>query len=208
MRYQQRVCAVGGGPNIQFDNGIIRAEFGGGAADISAEVSGQTVAGLAVPSSNGTPESESDAMAYDSKRDPLTALSKGELITLLRRHEWRFDQHDLAVMCAAVMERLRTMNARAREGVDVMEASSFVRWAHKAGFGKLFQGESRDVFNRLASDTIWACESAWKNSPLGAGKEELKSTQEKLDAVLEMLAKGERTQENLASPVLRVIERP
>lgn len=143
--------------------------------------------------SHGPPESESKQMPYDS----LQVLSKRELIALVRLREIQFDEADLRSTCAAIMQRLKLLNARAREDKDVMQASEFARWVLQAGFHKLFHGQGRAAFEALQSDTIWACECAWKKSPLGPATEDVESTKEKLDKLLCVFSKAVQQPEAL-----------
>jgi len=125
----------------------------------------------------------------DRSTHNLECLSKRQLIALLCHREVRFDELDLSQWQRAIMSRMKILNARAREGKCVDEASEFARWIVQGGFLKLFHGPARMDMQTLQSDTLWACENAWKNSALGPAMVDVQSTQEKMDKLLCVFAK-------------------
>ena len=75
--------------------------------------------------------------------DALRVLSKRQLINLLCRRECRFDDADLAVLCAFLLSHLKRLQARAREAKGIEEASEFARWVVASGLAKLVDGSAR-----------------------------------------------------------------
>ena len=125
----------------------------------------------------------------DRRTHNLECLSKSQLIALLCVREVRFDEFDLAELQRSTMARLKILNARAREGKCVDEASEFARWLVQGGLMKLFFGPGRREVESLRKDILWACENAWKNSPLGPALDDVQSTHEKMDRLLCVFAK-------------------
>ena|ERR1039458_3165953 len=136
--------------------------------------------------SQGSQGSESNQMPTDS----LNALSKRELINLLRRKPCSFDDVDLLVLRGSTMRRLTTLRARTREGVGVEEASAFARWVSVSGLLRLFPAQALRDAQKLAQDTLHDCDQHWRNQGQGpwVAKSELEAVNAKLDNLASLLA--------------------
>jgi hypothetical protein len=108
--------------------------------------------------SSGLAESESNQMPTDS----LHALSKRDLIALLRRKPCLFDDADLYRLTQATIQRLRVLQRRAREGKSVYEASEFAHWLTASGLLKLLRGVDKVEVEKLAQGTLGDCEDTWR----------------------------------------------
>ena len=143
--------------------------------------------GAAAPTdSHGSQESESNQMPYDS----LQALSKRDLITLLRRKPCRFDDADLRCFTLATIQRLQVLRRRAREGKSVEEASEFARYVVASGLLKLCEGQAKVEVRSLAQDTLYDCDQFWRNQGQGpwVAKSELEAVNAKLDNLAGLVA--------------------
>jgi hypothetical protein len=138
--------------------------------------------------------------------DSLQALSKRELITLLRRKPCAFDDADLAVLIAATIQRLQVLRRRAREGKSVDEAAEFARWLTASGLVKLFGGEAKADVRELATATLFDCESYWRNQGQGpwVAKSELEAVNAKLDNLAGLVAS--LAPSGWSRPALAVVE--
>lgn len=148
------------------------------------------------PRRNTNPDPARELCFDMSNGDGLEALSKRELLTLLRRQPCGFDDSDLAVLADSIMSRLKALRARAREGKCVDEASEFARWVRSSGLLKLCHSTSaRGELEKLVGDTLWDCELFWRNQGQGpwVAKSELEAVNAKLD--------------NLASLVSNLVQR-
>jgi hypothetical protein len=147
-------------------------------------------------------ESESKLLPTDS----LNALCKRDLITLLRRQPCRFDDVDLAILSASTIQRLKVLRARAREGKSVEEAAEFAHWLTASGLVKLCAGQDKGEVHRLAQDTLFDCDSYWRNQGQGPwiAKSELEAVNAKLDNLMALVAS--RAPGDLAQPALAVME--
>jgi hypothetical protein len=139
-------------------------------------------------------------------RDAYEALSKSQLITLLRRKPCAFDDVDLAILASATTQRLEVLRRRAREGKSVDEASEFARWVLASGLLKLCEGPGARELPKLVRDVQWDCDQHWRNQGQGpwVAKSELEAVNAKLDNLMALMAS--REPRDLAHPVLAVME--
>jgi len=132
------------------------------------------------------------------------------------------EPHKLHWLYQETVNRLRTLDARAREGKSVDEASEFARWVRFSGLLWLFEAfkapppleVSPDTVKRLISEVSADCEAHWKNEPRGpwVSRSELESINQKLDLMAGQLAKlsppvnHDTARMENSPPVLQVIE--
>jgi hypothetical protein len=160
--------------------------------------------------SYGSPESESNQMPTDS----LQALSKRELITLLRRKPCVFDDVDLLCLTHATAQRLKVLRCRAREGKCVEEASEFARWVLASGLLRVCEGQDKGEVRELAQDTLYDCECHWRNEGRGPwiAQSELEAVNGKLDCLAAMVLslKGNNAEQVtvLSAPSLLFLPEP
>jgi hypothetical protein len=151
--------------------------------------------------SQGPPESESAKMLSDS------------IIIEPHRRYWLWKE---------TAERLRRLDARAREGKSVDEASEFARWVQFSGLMHLFKmwaapeplKVSAEEIQQLINDVKYDCELHWKNSSRGpwVPLSELEAISQKLDRIAAKVATlsppGTATvsADEGSTPALRVFE--
>jgi hypothetical protein len=142
-----------------------------------------------------------------STRDGLCLLSKRELITLLLLKPCAFDEVDLRLLTLSMVQRLKILRARAREGKCVDEASEFARWLTASGLLKLCQGQDKVEVRKLVQDTLWDCECHWRNQGQGPwiAKSELEAVNAKLDNLVALVASVAGPSRS-AEPALAVLE--
>jgi len=121
-------------------------------------------------------------------------LCKRDLIRLLCRQVPAFDRSDLQVLASFALQRLRTLQQRAREGKCVEEASEFARWLLESGVLKLLTTFAREAGEELAGlmrDTVWDCEEQWrgKGGKPWVAKSEVEAINAKLDALFSLAAR-------------------
>ena len=148
----------------------------------------------------GLPESESKHLQTDSTK---------------------IEPHKLHWLWKETVSRLRRLDARAREGKFVDEASEFARWVKFSGLLWVFTAfqapppleVSPKEVERLITEILFDCEAHWKNEPRGpwVEKSELESINHKLDLVASQLSKLSPPVTETASavqilPALRVIQ--
>lgn len=133
-------------------------------------------------------ESESNQLPTDS----LQALSKRDLIALLRRKPSGFDDADVAVLRASTLQRLGVLTRRVREGHHVDEASEFARYVTASGLLKLLgTGDTGRDLRRLLGGIQRDCEAFWKNEGRGPwiAKSELEDLHGKIDKLEGLMAR-------------------
>lgn len=158
----------------------------------------------------GPSESERQPMPSDS----LNALSKRELVILLRQKERRFDAVDLGQLYGATCAWLTVLRTRTREGKCVQEASELARWVSSGGLLKLFAAfpqpapheVSAEKLATLARDTLFECEAQWKGRPGTQQKWVELSEVEMLNSKLNSLAQMVAGMAPRTLPELRVLE--
>jgi hypothetical protein len=150
-------------------------------------------------------------MQSDSVIEPrYEALTKRDLVALLRRQPRQFDDADLHFLYQRTLERLEILDARAREGKCLDEASEFARWVLASGLLDLFKlypakpplEVSEAKLKALVTEITFDCEAAWKNDPRGpwVEKSELESINQKLDRLAAQMAYlSQQKQQNSAS---------
>jgi hypothetical protein len=133
----------------------------------------------------------------------------------------KIESHKLHWLWKETVSRLRRLDARAREGKFVDEASEFARWVKFSGLLLVFKAfeapppleVSPKEVERLITEILFDCEAHWKNEPRGpwVEKSELESINHKLDLVASQLSKLSPPVTETASavqilPALRVIQ--
>lgn len=148
-------------------------------------------------------ESESKLLPTDS----LNALSKPQLISLLRRKPCVFDDMDLYRLTLSTIERLKRLRQRAREGKCVEEAAEFAHWVTASGLVKLCEGEDKADLLRLVSDTLADCGDTWRTEGRNpwVAKSELEALNAKVDNLATLLA-ASLARNDSAEPGLAVME--
>ena len=133
----------------------------------------------------------------------------------------KIELHKLHWLWKETVSRLRRLDARAREGKFVDEASEFARWVKFSGLLLVFKAfeapppleVSPKEVELLITEILFDCEAHWKNEPRGpwVEKSELESINHKLDLVASQLSKLSPSVTETATavpilPALRVIQ--
>lgn len=147
-------------------------------------------------------ESESISMP-----DSYDALSKRELIGLLRLREHRFDEVDLATLRQHTLCELLKWQRRARQRVMVDEASEFARWVMNAGLCGLFERCGAGSIEKERQEVLWECAQAWKNQ--GApwvGGSDIEALNGKVDRLTAIVASLVELNGGVVQPSLKLVE--